>query len=540
MPSWNRLPPEIRLWILKEVAGNPAYPHDRTPTPRNRLASHATVCKEWQRSFEPIIFKQLNLSPQCIFDLERIARHRLRLVRHIWLRLTVSTYSCDDCEEIDSGATFVTDALAVWANLNSLFCILSRWERGTPSAAGDGLTLELSIHSPSDCQHFFKHETIQSFSFTDTARLDSVPKALSQNNAFNADHVWIDRLNSVASWLPLHLMNIEPRLKVFGFPLKLFKFKKAARVEVVTGFLVRRNFYRSFHSEGLRELFQCLPNLEHIDIESWRYPVDFLGLRLLVSAQDKEQLWESDLPSQLKRISLFEDDDGTYQLLGARPRGNRPEMAAALVKASHSLEAWSASFVMDAYDAFQPFSPKDIRIRGARLPEWPNLKFVALTSNHFSPIEHPSKIEDFLLAAAEAARRMPLLEVMELWNAEPEVSIFRYARDRGDRGLATITVKTSWDFAPEESVIRCWSKTAEEHRCTEFSVKIDVLSKPVISPRLLALEHLQLRDLILHPLSFQQLRQDAIDAYTSVQRHELELAERAWLARSRTRSLSWP
>jgi len=77
--------------------------------------------------------------------------------------------------------------------------------------------------------------------------------------------------------------------------------------------------------------------------------------------------------------------------------------------------------------------------------------------------------EDVLLVAACAAKRMPNLEILELWNATGEGSpacVFRYAHVRGRDGLSRVSLKlqTTWGVtAPDWKVVRRWQEVVDFH-----------------------------------------------------------------------------
>ncbi|RFU28823.1 hypothetical protein B7463_g7515, partial [Scytalidium lignicola] len=75
-------------------------------------------------------------------------------------------------------------------------------------------------------------------------------------------------------------------------------------------------------------------------------------------------------------------------------------------------------------------------------PEWPNLRSLALTTKLFSHAELPQRINELLQAAASAAKKMPKLQTMDIWNCGEEKSVFRYRRC-ATNGCPVITFRST-------------------------------------------------------------------------------------------------
>ncbi|EQB55951.1 hypothetical protein CGLO_04066 [Colletotrichum gloeosporioides Cg-14] len=86
--------------------------------------------------------------------------------------------------------------------------------------------------------------------------------------------------------------------------------------------------------------------------------------------------------------------------------------------ASKDLESLAASFIVDAEDFPYPFRPRDdldpADQRAGIQDSWHCLETLALTSQTLSARHSRSKVNDLLHAAANAARRMPKLRVLEI------------------------------------------------------------------------------------------------------------------------------
>lgn len=120
--------------------------------------------------------------------------------------------------------------------------------------------------------------------------------------------------------------------------------------------------------------------------------------------------------------------------------------------ASLRLEQLSASFIVDA-DQFFQIEPSW---------EWPLLTTVALTSGLLSPDKNPIEVGAMLQAAAEAAKKMPKLETMEIWNGRKGLAaLFKYHLIH-KKQQATILWRGTWELAIDPSAIRAWEGVAHE------------------------------------------------------------------------------
>jgi hypothetical protein len=220
-----------------------------------------------------------------------------------------------------------------------------------------------------------------------------------------------------------------------------------------------------------------------------------------------EALFRLSMPTTLKALTLYEDADGFYELLETNDRPTLPMLAVTLLKASTRLESLAISFVADAQDFFLPLS----LLRDPALTNFPLLRFIALTSNQLSLSKGEVAVNYLLCTAGTGALRMPMLQVMELWNGrQGEAAIFRYEREPSDT-VATLAWISSWDFFPDAEVVAQWEEVALSHGCRGLLVESERISAPPVCPGSM-LKHLHLRRQILHPLSLYQVQREAEDA----------------------------
>lgn len=96
---FSSLVPELQILVLEAIADNSigkkgaahGYP----------LSRCASVCKGWQQFFEKVNFRQLVLSCGDIEYFEQLFKRRgglFYLVQHIWFRIELLRYGCDDCK----------------------------------------------------------------------------------------------------------------------------------------------------------------------------------------------------------------------------------------------------------------------------------------------------------------------------------------------------------------------------------------------------------------------------------------------------------
>jgi hypothetical protein len=220
-----------------------------------------------------------------------------------------------------------------------------------------------------------------------------------------------------------------------------------------------------------------------------------------------EVLFQRCIPSTLKELTLYEDFDGFYKPLKTGGRPSLPKLSAAILGASTKLDLLAVSFVIDARDFFLPFSP----MSDLAPPGFPQLQFIAITSDDLDPSKGAEHVNNLLYSAGNAALRMPKLQVMELWNGRPgEAAVFRYERSPPDI-VATLTWSSSWTFFPNPKVFDQWRKVADKHMCPGFRMNLSKMPAGPGCPGSI-LKYLRLRHQIVHPLSLHEIQKDIDEA----------------------------
>ncbi|KUI56484.1 hypothetical protein VP1G_03821 [Cytospora mali] len=105
--------------------------------------------------------------------------------------------------------------------------------------------------------------------------------------------------------------------------------------------------------------------------------------------------------------------------------------------------------------------------------ETPVVAAVALRSSNNGSLE--SDINEMLKAAAAAAKNMPQLETMEIWNGEANLAaLFKY-QSSGGQMHAAITWRGTWDFALRPPVIQAWEVVAHKYGGRGLTINKELL-----------------------------------------------------------------
>ncbi|KAF4971569.1 hypothetical protein FSARC_1635 [Fusarium sarcochroum] len=437
MYHFNSLPPELRTKTLNLVAQS------------SDIAVYASVDKHWQSFFEAKTFKGLILDQNDLDDLERIViSNRRQFVKHIWLRIElVATIdmpyqrSCSRYVPWAEDRTFTLSICHLWD-------ILSKWE--TPSEkSSQGLTLELSAEEPRRWRSKLFGSRPLSFGY-------SIHHDIS------------------------YIRNYEvPQLP---------------HLPVVTKFLILRSQFREINATALDSMIQSLPCVENINIERWRSPVS-----------GREQDWCRDakvpfgmsLPLSVKTLSLYGETSHIFHSWPAKSI-NTVALAKSLRQYGKHLENLSVSHLIDAKDFFGTFWPTHSdRIMGL-LPEWDNLKTLSLTSEILTT-NIKVGINNLLCAAARAVRKMPNLQLLELWNEkEMQACVFRY---RVAATVSEITWLGTHVDTLDSQVVEAWNETSVAHGRRGLRASAHKLEYGGIISAGTILRYLDLKSQIMHSVS---------------------------------------
>ncbi|RYP76928.1 hypothetical protein DL771_001481 [Monosporascus sp. 5C6A] len=361
-----------------------------------------------------------------------------------------------------------------------LFLILSTWLKPNVAPHG-GLTLEISIYSPSDSQHTFSgdlHFGPDPFETEDDER-----QRLRTHDPY---HGWRHgrRLGRPLMQAISEILNItEPKFRK-GLP----------SVKVVTSLILRRQTRRALSANSLQKIFKSLPGLECINYEPWR---EFFRCPQYHQDRGYQNIILTSLPETLKTLTIFEDFNEDYNIVHCfhyitrewpyppeLVRTPNPSVGAALAYRSLGLERLSASYIVDAKDFFRACEPKWM---------WDNLTSLTLTSPLLTLCKpHPFAINKMLVDAGTAALRMPQLRTMVIWNGmKRNACAFRY---QVTANSTTLGWCGTWDLELDIDVLDVWRKAALRYTRHELSILASRnLNKQDIQSHAVAIRELNLR-----------------------------------------------
>ncbi|KAK3320541.1 hypothetical protein B0T19DRAFT_403187 [Cercophora scortea] len=490
---WYGLPREIRFLILKTLIQDGC-----------KVAHLATVSREWQVDIERHIFARIKLTPSRLVDFGSMVHRNQTLVRYIWFCLELEEYDRTKCAPghglgLDELAEAVgisdTDTCPITASFQNLLSILSTWD-----PKGD-LTLDISIYSPSDSEHWFKYLTFLP---------DHASETILPTKAYDdAQHGWVAVFNEIMAEGPFDTDDAE-----FEW------WDQLPSVPAVTSLLLRQQNRRRWKPNALAHMFARFPRLQEIHYEPWRE----WGWEQRRTDKGFHDLFESIQRSNihLKKLVVFENFHQQYPAILQRfqfgkdlercdsTRNPYPAVSRMVALASLSLEHLAASFLVDArhFFAIEPSW------------EWPNLTSLALTSKELRLGEDPARIEAMLHAAAAAAMRMPRLETMEIWNGRKGLAaVFQYQTLRNAR-RATVTWRATWELAMEPLLIRAWEAVVHHRYDDRWSLDVvqERLDTAAIKSHGDAIPCPSLSGQVIRPVSLRQIQmeQNALEGAKTV------------------------
>lgn len=238
------LPAEIQLMILEALIQDGCS-----------LASFATVSREWQTIIERHNFARIKLTPSRLADFDSTVRRNWDLVGYVWLCLELDEYDCTECESPDYKVWIVseTDNLLITA-IQDLFSTLSTWEPN-----GD-LLLDVSVHSPSDSEHWFKYLTFSPDTPSDECGWNGCVEQAKLQAAKLDDHRHGWKAGSRVAAPNSHVIyNLFEEIMGEG-PFKSEEqecqwFRQLPSTPAVTGVLLRQQSRRRWKPKSLAQMF---------------------------------------------------------------------------------------------------------------------------------------------------------------------------------------------------------------------------------------------------------------------------------------------
>ncbi|KAK4639707.1 LOW QUALITY PROTEIN: hypothetical protein QC761_710705 [Podospora bellae-mahoneyi] len=318
-----------------------------------------------------------------------------------------------------------------------LLDILSRWERKDAldhDQVPKGMSLEISIQSPSDSQHWFQHL----FSLRECHPYNPFPQGSGSRNdlatgSFSIKHNtdethcirngalrYLDCPDGAILRLCGKLLDLNYRIVPRHGTRR--KRKTFPRIEIVTGLAFRRQCHRKLSSnvvsKVITESFVCLEDMRKL-----------------------KKLVKTGFPSTLRRLSIFKDFDRRHESF---TRPSRLALGRVLNKASRELEVLAEAEVF-----FE--NPPKLRYRPKLSPQWPNFRRLALTTAEL----HPEKLNSTITGSLNypCKRWMPKLKILEIGNSgewteeKGHACIFRYTFNERDGPI--VTWSSTWPAEKE-------------------------------------------------------------------------------------------
>lgn len=544
---WQRLPREIQLIVFELLEEN----HERnqaykdictTFRGKNGFARFSSVSKEWQFYFEQRLYRRLEISQSDLDGFGKFIGHRQwAFIEHICFHIELTSYDCSGCNEYPHWAATSANATIAEKAIRTLFSILSQWNiingDGRVFSISDQLTLEMSMYSPSDNEHWFKgYLHLDRGAFDDQSDSDESP-------IHDPSHGWANdqriKYPPQAALSRLHI-TLDPKFDGDHPPLPT--------VDVVKHFITRRQTRRNLSSPAMQHIFNSLPCLVSIDYEPWREHMRCCGQFYTTTGYYQDpgyyDLFVKSLSIErenLKTMTIFEDFNVDYDLSYWMASGMVklkgpefvrtpcPSTSAAMAWRSLRLEKFCASFIVEADEFFKARSSDWI---------WYRLKLLTLTSRlltHLTPEikkllaetdtfaaythEFPSfsqdRINKMLAEAGSAALNMPCLEKMEIWNGAPRnACVLRYHRSiSGEQPNPTLRWCGTWNLDLQPEVIDVWKRVAKLHSGRNSKLVVlpnQSLDQDAITSHASAIRGLKLAKEVIHPVSLEQIDRESL------------------------------
>ncbi|KAJ5778681.1 hypothetical protein N7520_001927 [Penicillium odoratum] len=488
--SWSYLPAEIRILILECVLQDGCS-----------LAGFAIVSLEWQMIIEPHNFARIKLTSSRLADFGPMIHRNRALVHYIWLCLELQKYDCTACAThsyLKLANTPNPDAALVATALQDVLSTLSTWK---PNGE---LLLDISVHSPSDSEHWFKYLTFEPDLPSDECSLSLCTEQSTLANFDDHQHGWISGSQNSPpperAFYKLFDTIIDIRDKIrWSCPLE--EVDRLPLVPAVTGLLLRQQTRRRWRPNELQLILECFPRLQDLYYEPWRQWEDFSQKLIDRYIQSLLKYLGN---CKLRRLTIFENFAERYPASFKNPflpcsptRIPEDSISRAVADKSRKFEYLSASFIVDASYFFNACKPHW---------KWPSMTSLTLTSRLLTPDENPVAIDDMLQQAAAVAMKMPNLKSMEIWNGRKGLAmLFRYHLTSEGVVLA---LRGTWPFALRPPIVQAWENVAPKHCSHNPIVVEEMLDADVIKSHGDAIHHLKFLDPVIRPISLRQIRME--------------------------------
>ncbi|KAM5368710.1 hypothetical protein ACJZ2D_009376 [Fusarium nematophilum] len=493
--TWSSFPGELRLLILECVIPQ----HERTAGFPS-ASCLATVSREWQCFFEEHTFRRLALSASDVPTFAKAVRKkntvRLNYITHLSIDIELAPYA-------HRGLIFPDRPWAVAQNFQVFTCSMRQLLNALSSWRGirGGLTLEISARSPSDVRNGYREFEMD----------DDYPFRFEDGRNTRPNLV-LDILRRLPIWFHVHEALNEEMQRQYGAPLEFRPrsprnpIPALSKAPIVKGLLMRRQFFRGIALPSLAKLLrESLVALEWFRLERWAATTEELEEAFYTDFQ--AHLMPA-LPASVERFyfNQWPRSPSCHRLLQ-----NQEHI---FISLSRLMATWCHRFA-----EFCP--PHHLHedeflnqlIRDGASEEESKVELLSLRSVRLRPSATQGSITALLVLAASAARTLPRLRSMEMWNARPGYAfLFRYTK--GDR-KATITWRSDGQaFCIEPEVVKAWASIAPAGQLAVQSIPFAEAGGEEPAAKFKTIyRHLGLPTLAFDPVTMAQLEGQVVAQY---------------------------
>ncbi|KAK4063431.1 uncharacterized protein Triagg1_9451 [Trichoderma aggressivum f. europaeum] len=524
---WDSLPVEVRQQILRWVI----LPSSGKRCNGPKVARFATVCREWQEIVETCTFRRLVLDPSSVSELAAIVRRndsRLGYIRKLWLQVKLARYTCPACDEPEDRATQYYNNTIFTTCIQSLLETLKLWD---PARHGVwGITLTLSISSPSDTEHRLnRFEIKDDYPFLYAEDLDDLKPSIFDFHKMNA----VNPMNIYFHGDGLPPLYNEHITRIQGTPLRLQAQRNnrgrfvtqhktsLPAVPMIKGLVIRRQFRREIHVGSLSQLLgQSFIALEWLRFER---TISLNPCQQMSFDRGFQLQLLPSLPTTLRQLSLTQWEipktellDYVYDESGSQISMHATEylpqeMAKLCTRLEHFCPPWQMDTAAFLQFMIKPDTPSNMAERKSSLKR-------AILRCPLPNLEHSGRdfVRLVILAAKAALHSLPQLEVMELWGTcvdgeEGSAYIFRYMYETSRSSIVWRSLGNT--MLAQTRVLAQWGEVAREHHQTILTsdvtpfleTKMDVAK----SKGTCVFQHLLLKDLVFDPITQKHLEIEA-------------------------------
>jgi hypothetical protein len=183
---------------------------------------------------------------------KQLATRNLGLIRYIWYTIELQDYDWTESNLLPTIELLETNHFIMEDGIRTMFCALSE----CPPAGN--MTLDISIHSPSDSQHHFKYIRFEPASMLNSRH---PLKSVLQYNSAHISSVQLPPTTAVDRVFFPEISFLECENNFWT---------TVPRVPCVFHLLLRRQTRHRWDPDALGRLMTCLPNLQDIFFETWR------------------------------------------------------------------------------------------------------------------------------------------------------------------------------------------------------------------------------------------------------------------------------